>query len=576
MAYRVYCSKIAPTLAVLGFLSFALPSFAATLSIAPATGTYTVDTPFTSTVMVASPEQAANAVSGLITFSADQLQVVSLGKSNSIVAYWVREPSYSNAEGWIKFEGIVPDPGFIGAGKRVLTVTFRPRKVIGTTNLGFAEGTILANDGQGTNILIDLADARYAIAPAQLKSPAREATTAIGAPVAPQVISPSHPDPAAWYSDSNPIFNWELSPGITGVNILADHSPSTNPGTASDGLFSTHNYQEVKDGSWYFHLRLRNAGGWGDITHFGFNIDTVPPSDLKLALIEQPDPTVPEVGFMIAAADTGSGLDYYEISVDGAPSVIWHDDGDHRFLTSRLKPGRHTLLAKAYDKAGNVLAAAADFSVASLPIPKITDYPREIAIGKIVTLRGEALASSLVIVRFKHPDGGETAQETRADQAGRFVISVDEKLIAGIYTITATVRDDRGTESEPSESVVVAVYLSAFWQWGNDLLRWLSLIVPIFVLLAFLILAVLRSYYQVRRIKRTIRRESREAAEALRKAFGFLREKVRSQLTLLEAAKTRRVLTNEEAALHESLRQSLNDVESYVQKEIGDIEKIAD
>ena len=321
---------------------------------------------------------------------------------------------------------------------------------------------------------------------------------------------------------------------------------------------------------------MRNAGGWGDITHFGFNIDTVPPADLKLTLLDRPDLTMPEVAFTLTATDTDSGVDRFELSIDNASSTAWSDNADYRFMTPRLKPGAHTLLAKVYDKAGNNLAGSVDFSIVPLPTPKIIDYPREIATDKVITLRGETLVGDLVTLYFKHPDGSQTSQDTRADQAGRFIVSVGEKWLAGTHTATAIARDDRGAESAPSESVVISVFLPAFWQWANELLRWLSLIVPLLALLILLVLVILWSYYRVRRIKQTVRRESREAAEALHKAFDFLREKARDQLALLNAAKTRRVLTKEEVALAESLRQSLSDVEAYVQKEIGDIEKIVD
>ncbi len=558
-------------------LAVLLPAqvLAATLSLAPATGAYPLAASFLTTVTVATPGVAANAVSGLITFPTDRLEVLSLGKSNSIVTYWVREPQFSNLTGRIEFEGIVLNPGFSGGAGRILNITFRP-KTAGAVRLDFTEGAVLANDGQGTNILSGLADARYVITSAKLKSPAGEATTILGAPGAPQVTSPSHPDPALWYNDSNPIFQWELSSDITGVNILADRLPSTNPGTNSDGRFSAYQYKEVKDGSWYFHLRLRNAGGWGDITHFGFKIDTVPPTDLKLIPLARPDETDPAAAFTITASDQDSGLDRYEISVDGATPIIWLDNQDHQFITPAMKPGEHTLLVKVYDRAGNMLASSADFSIAPLPPPRILDYPREIAVGEIITFRGEALAGAGVTLRFKHSDGSVTVRETRADQAGRFVAAIDEKLAVGVYTATAIARDARGAESAPSEAVDISVYLPAFWQWGNVLLRWLSLIVPILALLIILIFLILWSYYRLRRIKRIVRRESREAQEALHKVFDFLREKSRDQLALLEAAKTRRVLTKEEGSLAESLRQSLNDVESFVRKEIGDIERTVD
>jgi hypothetical protein len=579
MGRKIYYSKIISIVAVVLFLGLATPVLGATLSLTPATGTYTVGVPFTTTVVVTSSDKTANALSGLVTFPTDRLEVVSLSKNNSVITYWVSEPSYSNATGQIKFEGVVPNPGFSGTGKKVLSITFQP-KIIGSAKLTFSEGSVLANDGQGTNILSGLANANYGIVPVKLESPAKEATTAttvIGAPGAPQVTSTTHPDPALWYNNSDPIFEWELASDITGVNILADHSPSTNPGTASDGRFSTYSYKKaVKDGAWYFHLRLRNAGGWGDITHFGFNIDTVPPTDLQIIPIERLDATDPVVAFTITATDQGSGLDRYEISVDGAPAIIWPDNADHRFITPVMKSGEHTLLVKVYDRAGNELAGSVNFSIAPLPAPKILDYPREIATGEIITLRGEALAGGLVTVSFKHPDGSETTRESRADQAGKFVISSDEKWPAGVYTATAMVKDNRGAESAPSEAVVLTLYLPALWQWANNLLRWLSLIVPILVLIIFLIFIILWSYYRLRRIKQAVRRESREATEALHKSFDFLREKSRDQLALLEKAKANRVLTKEESAIAESLKQSLNDVENYVRKEIVDIEKIVD
>lgn len=562
-------------------LVFLLPSpiFAATLSLSPATGTYPLGSTFTATVMVGSGGVATNAFSGIITFPTDKLTVTSLSKNNSVVTYWVREPQFSNTTGRIEFEGVVPNPGFAGGVGRILTIAFRS-KVVGAAPVDFTEGSVLANDGQGTNILSNLTDANYVITPVKLALPAREATTVIGAPGAPQVTSSSHPDPDAWYNNSNPVFKWELASDITGVNILADHSPSTNPGTNSDGRFATYSYQEVKDGSWYFHLRLRNAGGWGDITHFGFNIDTKPPVDLQITPVEQLDATNPVVAFLITATDLptdgSSGLDRYEISIDGAPPEIWLDTPDHQFSSSKLKLGLHTLLVKVYDRAGNSLAGSVDFSITPLPSPRIIEYPREIVTGEVITLRGEALSHALVTLRFKHPNGEETTHGIRADATGHFVVSIDDKWPAGVYTATAVASDDRGAESLPSESINLSVYLPAFWQWGNNLLRWLSLIVPILALLILLIFLTFWSYYRVRRIKQTVRRESREAQEALHKAFDFLRDKSRDQLALLDAAKASRVLTKEEASLAESLRQSLNDVEAFVRKEIGDIERIAD
>ncbi|MEK7622057.1 MAG: cohesin domain-containing protein [Patescibacteria group bacterium] len=574
---------------ILPALIFLLTSFvfvpaasAATLYLSPPSGEYRVGQSFTLSVNVSSPNQAVNAADGRVSFPKDYLEILNLSKSGSILSYWISEPVFSNLDGSIKFEGVIPNPGFTGAAGRLLAATFRVKRA-GTAALNFVSGSVLANDGQGTNVLDNLTGANFVLTtgitlppiitppPTPPRPPA-----ALALPAAPAVTSETHSDPEKWYQDNNPKFAWPFPAGITGVNFVADHDPDTNPGTRSDGLMKSYQYKNVADGRWYFHLRLQNAGGWGGTTHFGFNIDTTPPTDLQIIPVEREAETVPQVAFTITAADSGSGIDYYEISVDNASSSVWRDSGDHQFVAPRLESGGHTLSVKVYDQAGNVSAGQANFSIAELPSPRITDYPREIESGELITIRGEAAAGSLIILRLTRPDGSDKLVETRADEQGRFVILIDEKLPAEVYTATAVARSDDGAESAPSESISFSVFLSAFWQWGNELLRWLSLIVPILALLLILILLILSSYYRIRHLKQTVRRESREAAEALHKAFDFLRQKSCDQLALLEAAKAKRVLTKEEASLVESLKQNLNDVEAFVRKEIGDIEKTVD
>ena len=65
-----------------------------------------------------------NAASGVISFPADKLEVVSLSKTGSVFTLWVQEPSFSNSAGTINFEGIVLNPGFIGAAGKTPTIKF--------------------------------------------------------------------------------------------------------------------------------------------------------------------------------------------------------------------------------------------------------------------------------------------------------------------------------------------------------------------------------------------------------------------------------------------------------------------
>lgn len=116
---------------------------------------------FSVRIMVTSP-QAVNAVSATLAFPRDLVQVTSVSKIGSILNLWVEEPSFSNSAGTVSLEGVVPNPGFVGASGPVVTVNF---KVVapGMANLKFSAGSLLANDGYGTNILKNRGTASYGL-----------------------------------------------------------------------------------------------------------------------------------------------------------------------------------------------------------------------------------------------------------------------------------------------------------------------------------------------------------------------------------------------------------------------------
>lgn len=151
--------------------------FADTLSISPAAGIYSKGQTFSVRITVTSG-QAVNAVSAALTFPTDKLQVASVSKIGSILNLWVEEPSFSNTNGTVSLEGVVPNPGFAGSNGSVLTINFRAVGD-GVANLRFASGSLLANDGYGTNILRNRGTASYTINPA---SPAPEPVEEAPAP----------------------------------------------------------------------------------------------------------------------------------------------------------------------------------------------------------------------------------------------------------------------------------------------------------------------------------------------------------------------------------------------------------
>ena len=158
-------SKIIILFFVLGF--FPVSVDAATLSFSQNNSSYTVGQTFSVNLYTNSSDQSMNAVSGVVSFPSDKLQVVSISKAGSILSLWAEEPSFSNSAGTVSFEGIVLNPGFTGANGKILVINFRA-KAVGQANLRLSLGAVLANDGTGSNILTGMGTASIQVSPAKI------------------------------------------------------------------------------------------------------------------------------------------------------------------------------------------------------------------------------------------------------------------------------------------------------------------------------------------------------------------------------------------------------------------------
>lgn len=186
----------------------ATPVFAgnASLYFSPTFDSYIIGNKLSVSVFVSSSDQSMNAASGVISFPPDKLEVISLSKSGSIFTFWVQKPSFSNNAGTVNFEGIILNPGFTGINGKIITINFKV-KAAGTALLNFSSGSILANDGKGTNILASLGKTQFNLGSAVSAVP--EATTSskiAGTSSAPQIFSPARSNPNKWYMGNNPKF----------------------------------------------------------------------------------------------------------------------------------------------------------------------------------------------------------------------------------------------------------------------------------------------------------------------------------------------------------------------------------
>ncbi len=175
---------------------------AATLSLSPASGSFTVGSFVALSVYVSSPDEAVNAVSGTLLFSTDIMEVASVTKNGSIVDFWIQEPSTSASRGEINFEGIMLNPGFNDTRGKVLTITFRVKKA-GSATVKFSSGKVLANDGAGTDVLTGLGNASFSFSPAKAVDGKKDNTASLASSTQQEI------------SDKGTIDNQEISTSST-------------------------------------------------------------------------------------------------------------------------------------------------------------------------------------------------------------------------------------------------------------------------------------------------------------------------------------------------------------------------
>jgi hypothetical protein len=568
---------------------------AATMQASSPTGSYQIGDTIRVAVTVSSPSQAINAASGVLSFSTDKLQFISASKTGSIMTIWAEDPAYSasGSTGSVSFEGVVPNPGFTGSNATVLTVTLRA-KAAGTATVSFSSASVLANDGMGTNVLTSFSPASYTIGSNPLPiipSPAAE-IAAPSAPLganAPKIISSTHPDSSKWYANNNPQFSWQLPPDVTGVSELLDKNRTSNPGTTSLGTPSNYAAANLADGVWYLHVRFRDANGWGTTAHYRFQIDTAKPESFVIQQLASGDSKDPRSKFLFVSFDKTSGVHAFDVQIDNAYFLPWNDDGTHTYVTAPLGPGTHTLVAKAYDDAGNFITGTASFIVAGINEPIITEYPPYLQSGSYLLIKGTTypnvevdiyvhktadgnIFTSQPLVFKRTDDLAESVVKVIADSQGAFTYVSPTKLDAGTYEVWAKAVNELGASSTPTQTITIPVRAGAIAKMGIFVINSFILLFILLALILLLAFLLLHGHYKVKHLReRLIRRyfgDDRDTGAGITYLDKDLQKEIVSiQKKIVEKER----VTEEEKAFLLKIKKVLSAVEEIVDKDVDGI-----
>lgn len=120
---------------------------------------------FSIDIALSSSKEAINAVQVDVRVLNDLIEVTSLEIQNSILRFWPKEPSFSNAFGLISFIGGLPTPGFKSEAGLIGKINFKAKQP-GELTLTFLESSrVLLNDGLGSAAKLNRETASITILP---------------------------------------------------------------------------------------------------------------------------------------------------------------------------------------------------------------------------------------------------------------------------------------------------------------------------------------------------------------------------------------------------------------------------
>lgn len=562
--------KIKKILILLLFIFiFPVSASAADLYLSPNSGSYDIGKTFSVSIYVSSPDQAMNAASGVINFSTEKLEVLSISKTNSIFSLWAKEPSFSNIAGTVSFEGVILSPGFTGNSGKILTINFKTKKA-GEETISFSSGSILANDGNGTDITSNKRTAQFSII--DNNSPTEEKpVVALKIPAAPNISSSTHPDQEKWYNSNNVKLSWEVPSDVDKIRILLNKSPNSTPSIIYDPSVKERGLNDLDDGIWYFHVQFRNDLGWGTISHFKIQIDTVAPEPFKINFITGKNGETSHPIVTFETTDSLSGIDYYKIRIgEENPINISTDEiKNGEYTLPDQSPGTMILMVRAFDKAGNYFSTADEFTVNSLDSPIITEYQKELTSQDFLYIKGlSKYPQSQVNIYFEKDNKLLGIKKVITDSSGNFYLAYEGNLKSGVYNIKAEIVNNDGLKSVDNQMVSIVVKDPYFIKIKDELKK---IVIPLTTLILIIIVCFI--YLKSKLAKRKLKKEILEAENASKESFEYIKDILDNKIKTLLRNKIERGLTNEEARTIKKIKESIDSLDKLMKKEIDDIEK---
>ena len=457
---------------------YASSASAATLSIIPASGTVRRGDQVTVYIRINSSNTSINAAQATINFPADKLQATSFDTKTSAFGFWLDGPNISNSDVTVKFIGGTTAV-FSGAALWVLTINFN---AIGSGSgvISASDAAITSNDGKGTNVLDGIqngtigVDVAISVTPQGQSAPeqptviSRAPAPATGLPVAPKLRVPLYPDESKWYNQvGDAVVFWDVPADVTDVSARVVRAKTSDIGLAERELLNGKDLGVLDDGIWYARVQFQNSKGWGPAAYYGISIDTTSPLPFKLG-VDNPESDNPAPEIFYETQDALSGIDRYEIRIDGADLFLSTSTSS---VLPVQAPGEHIILVRAVDRAGNFAENAITLKILPIAQPTITFITKDTYLGEgPLQINGAVAAGTKPYIFMKGKNGDIILNaDPVPDSNGNWSATFDLPRKSGAYYLEILAKDSRGAQSLPIKSEFNVRPRPLFVFWGLEI-----------------------------------------------------------------------------------------------------------
>ncbi len=291
---------------------------------------------------------------------------------------------------------------------------------------------------------------------------------------------------------------------------------------------------------------------------------------------ENADLSSPKQTLNVEVTDATSEIKFFKVKIDAEEPYDYTDEtGSSTIILEDLKPGYHSFVIEAFDMAGNSIVGTFAFTVLAFDKPFFTEIPSEINGEVIPVIKGVTRPDSLVEISLSKIGSEPTIYTINSDSSGNFVFIPEGTFDLGVYELSAQATDSQGAKSESSDIMRIAVQKTGFLRIGSMMVSVLSVVIPLVVLGAALVMGIWYLLLYFSRFRKKVRVESLEALDILRHEFSNLQIILKDQESVMKDSRKTKKLTIAEGEMVRVMDQALMKSKQRVEKEIDDITDLA-